>query len=112
MNLTISGHHIEVTDALRHHVNTKIARIARHFDQVVDARVILTVDKIKDKDKSQKAECNIFVKGQDLFAEASHHDMYAAIDILIDKLDRQVSKYKEKLQDVRQHDAMKRVISQ
>nr|MCU0932043.1 ribosome-associated translation inhibitor RaiA [Serpentinimonas sp.] len=70
MNLTISGHHLEVTPALRSYVATKLDRISRHFDQVVDMKVLLTVDKLKEKDLRQKAECNIHVKGKDIFAES------------------------------------------
>ena len=90
MNLTISGHHLEVTPALRSYVTTKLDRITRHFDQVVDVKVLLTVEKQKEKEKRQRAECNIHVKGSDLFAESSHADLYAAVDELVDKMDRQV----------------------
>jgi putative sigma-54 modulation protein len=98
MNLTISGHHLEVTPALRGYVTTKLDRIARHFDQVVDIKVLLTVDNMKEKELRQRAECNVHVKGRDLFAESSHADLYAAVDELTDKLDRQVGRYKEKTQ--------------
>ena len=84
MNLTISGHHLEVTPALRTYVTTKLDRIARHFDQVVDIKVLLTVDNLKEKDLRQRAECNIHVKGSDLFAESSSADLYAAVDDLIE----------------------------
>lgn len=99
MNLTISGHHLEITPALRTYVAEKLDRITRHFDQVVDIKVLLTVDKIKEKDQRQKAECNIHVKGKDIFAETSHADLYAAVDELADKLDRQVLRYKDKAQE-------------
>jgi putative sigma-54 modulation protein len=99
MNLTISGHHLEVTPALRGYVTTKLDRIARHFDQVVDIKVLLTVDNMKEKELRQRAECNVHVKGRDLFAESSHSDLYAAVDELADKLDRQVGRYKDKTQD-------------
>jgi putative sigma-54 modulation protein len=99
MNLTISGHHLEVTPALRSYVTSKIDRISRHFDQVVDVKVLLTVEKQKEKERRQRAECNIHVKGNDLFAESSHADLYAAVDDLVDKLDRQVGRYKTKRQD-------------
>ena len=72
MNLTISGHHLEVTPALRTYVTSKLDRINRHFDQVVDVRVLLSVEKQTEKEKRQKAECNIHVKGSDLFAECSN----------------------------------------
>jgi len=107
MNLTISGHHLEVTPALRTYVTDKLDRISRHFDQVVDIKVLLTVDKIKEKDQRQKAECNIHVKGKDIFAESCHADLYAAVDELADKLDRQVLRYKTKVQD-HHHETVKR----
>ena len=106
MNFTISGHHLEVTPAIREHVLNKLERIKRHFDQVIDISVILTIDKLTEKEKRQKAEINLRVKGKDLHAESIAHDLYAAIDLLIDKLDRQVIKYKDKMQN-HQHDAIK-----
>lgn len=109
MNLTISGHHLEVTPALRGYVTSKLERISRHFDQVVDMKVLLTVDNLKEKDLRQKAECNIHVKGRDLFAESAHADLYAAVDDLADKLDRQVLRYKDKTQD-HHHDSVKRLM--
>ncbi len=98
MNLTISGHHLEVTPALRSYVTTKLDRITRHFDQVVDVKVLLTLENLKEKDRRQRAECRIGVKGNDLFAESSHEDLYAAVDELVDKLDRQLVRHKTKLQ--------------
>lgn len=109
MNLTISGHHLEVTPALRGYVTTKLERISRHFDQVVDIKVLLTVDNLKEKDMRQKAECNIHVKGKDLFAECANSDLYAAVDELADKLDRQVLRYKDKAQD-HNHGSAKRLM--
>ena len=106
MNLTISGHHLEVTPAIREYVQTKLERIKRHFDHVIDIAVILTVDKLPEKEKRQKAEINLHLRGKDLHVESIAHDLYAAIDALVDKLDRQVIKYKTKLQD-HQHDAIK-----
>jgi putative sigma-54 modulation protein len=107
MNMTISGHHLEVTPALRGYVTNKLERISRHFDQVVDIKVLLTVDNLKEKDLRQRAECNIHVKGRDLFAQSAHADLYAAVDDLADKLDRQVLRYKNKSQD-HGHDCVKR----
>ncbi len=107
MNLTISGHHLEVTPALRSYVMTKLDRITRHFDQVVDVKVLLSVEKQKEKEKRQRAECNVRVKGNDLFAESAHADLYAAVDELVDKLDRIVVRHKNRLQD-HQADALKR----
>ena len=109
MNLTISGHHIDVTPALRSYVTNKLDRISRHFDQVVDVKVILTIENQKEKERRQRAECNIHVKGNDLFAESSHHDLYAAVDELVDKLDRQVVRHKTRLQN-HHHEAPKRVM--
>ena len=109
MNLTISGHHLDVTPALRTYVTSKLDRISRHFDQVVDIRVILTVEKQKEKEKRQRAECNIRVKGNDMYAESSHFDLYAAVDELVDKLDRQVVRHKDRVQD-HQHTAPKRLM--
>ena len=109
MNLTISGHHLEVTPALRGYVTTKLERISRHFDQMVDVQVRLTVDNLKEKDLRQRAECNIHVKGKDLFAESAHADLYAAVDNLADKLDRQVLRYKGKSQD-HNHESAKRLM--
>jgi len=99
MNLTISGHHLEVTPALRGYVTHKLDRISRHFDQVVDVRVILSIEKQKEKERRQRAECNIHVKDNDLFAESASEDLYAAVDELVDKLDRQVVRHKDRLQD-------------
>ncbi|NWG30467.1 MAG: ribosome-associated translation inhibitor RaiA [Rhodocyclaceae bacterium] len=94
MNLTITGHHIEVTPALRDYVSSKLEKIVRHFDQVTSVHVILSVEKLV-----QKAEITLHVKGKDIYADSSDTDLYAAIDILIDKLDRQVQKYKGKHND-------------
>lgn len=92
MQINISGHHLELTDALKDYVNTKIERLSNHNDKITKTEVILAVEKLE-----QKAEAKIHVSGKDLFAEASDLDMYAAIDQLTDKLDRQLIKHKEKL---------------
>jgi putative sigma-54 modulation protein len=109
MNLTISGHHLEITPALHTYVTTTLDRISRHFDQVVDIKVLLSVDNIKEKDLRQKAECNIHVKGRDIFAQSAHADLYAAVDDLADKLDRQVLRYKTKVQE-HHHETVKRTL--
>jgi putative sigma-54 modulation protein len=98
MNLTISGHHLEITPALRSYVSGKLERVIRHFDQVLDVKVLLSVDNQKEKALRQRAECRISVKGGELFAESAHEDLYAAVDELVDKLDRQVVRHKSKLQ--------------
>lgn len=91
MNLNITGHHVEVTPALRDYVTGKLERVIRHFDHVTSAHVVLSVQKLK-----QKAEVTLHVKGKDIFCECDDADLYAAIDALADKLDRQVLKHKEK----------------
>lgn len=109
MNLTISGHHLDVTPALRNYVTSKLDRVVRHFDQMVNVKVLLTVEKQKEKEKRQRAECNIHVKGNDLFAESAHADLYAAVDELVDKLDRQVVRHKDRVQN-HAHEAPKRIM--
>lgn len=94
MQLNLTGHHIEITQALRDYVTSKMERLERHFDQVIDAHVILSVEKLR-----QKAEATLYVSGGNIYADSVEEDMYAAIDILIDKLDRQVKRYKEKITD-------------
>jgi putative sigma-54 modulation protein len=96
MNLNVSGHHLEVTPAIRTYLESKLERVSRHFDHVIDAHVILTVDKLR-----QKAEVTIHVSGKDLHCECEDADLYAAIDLLVDKLDRQVLRYKDKRYDKR-----------
>ena len=91
MNLNVSGHQLEVTPAIRDYVTGKLARIERHFDHVVDAHVILSTSKI-----GQKAEVTVHVSGKDFFCESEERDLYAAIDLLVDKLDRQVLRHKER----------------
>ena len=108
MNLTISGHHLDVSPALREYVLTKLERVTRHFDQVVDINVLLSVENLKEKERRQRAEVTLHVKGRDIFVETSHEDLYAAIDQLMDKLDRQVCRHKDKLQD-HHHVAAKRL---
>jgi len=106
MNLQISGHHLEVTPALREYVISKLDRVLRHFDQVIDGSVVLSVDNHKEKEKRQKVEINLHLKGKDIFVESCDSDLYAAIDLMIDKLDRQVIRHKDRLQG-HQHEAIK-----
>jgi putative sigma-54 modulation protein len=94
MNLQISGHHVEVTPALRVYVENKLDPVIRHFDRVTGVSVILSLDKLK-----QKAEVTVHVPGKDIYVESAEDDLYAAIDVLFDKLDRQVQKHKQKVQD-------------
>lgn len=94
MNLNITGRHVEVTPAIRDYVTTKLDRVVRHFDNVTSVAVILSVEKLK-----QKAEVTVHVRGKDIFVESDDADLYAAIDAMTDKLDRQVQKYKQKMAD-------------
>jgi putative sigma-54 modulation protein len=108
MNLTISGHHLEVTPAIREYLQTKLERIRRHFDHVIDMAVILAVDNLPEKEKRQRAEITLRLRGKDVHVASIAQDLYAAIDTLIDKLDRQVLKYKTRTQD-HQHAGIKRM---
>ena len=99
MNLTISGHHLEVTPSIRDYVQNKLERITRHFDQVINTHVILAVDNLTEKEKRQKAEINLQLSGKTVHVESVAQDLYAAIDLLMDRLDRQVVKYKSILRD-------------
>ena len=91
MQLNISGHHLEVTDPIKTYVTNKVDRLQRHNDRITSTSVILSVNKL-----IQKAEATVLVSGGELFANSEHEDLYAAIDILVDKLDRQLIKHKEK----------------
>jgi len=92
MQINLTGHHVEITDSLRNYVDIKFEKLERHFDHINNVHVILNVEKI-----NQKAEATLHLNGGEVFATSEHSDMYAAIDGLIDKLDRQVIKHKEKL---------------
>ena len=94
MQLNLTGHHVDLTDPMRDYVNSKMERLERHFDHVTDVHVVLSVEKTR-----HKAEATMNVSGGKLFADSVKEDMYAAIDGLVDKLDRQVKKHKEKLTD-------------
>lgn len=94
MHIILSGHHVDITDALRQYVNSKMERLERHFDSVTDIHVVLSVEKLR-----QQAEATLHLSGNKLFADATDEDMYAAIDALVDKLDRQLKKHKEKITD-------------
>ena len=103
MQINLTGHHVEITPALKDYLNNKLERIERHFDNVTDIHCILTVEKLQ-----HKAEAKINVSGGSLFADSTEGDMYAAIDSLVDKLDRQIKKHKEKLTDHHARDSVKR----
>jgi putative sigma-54 modulation protein len=94
MQINLTGHHVDITAALRDYVNDKFGRLERHFDNVIDAHVILTVEKLR-----HRAEAAMIVSGSRLFADDIKEDMYAAIDGLVDKLDRQIVRHKEKVKD-------------
>lgn len=101
MNLNITGHHVEVTPAIRDYITSKLDRVIRHFDNVTSVGVILSVEKLK-----QKAEVTLHVRGKDIFVESDDTDLYAAIDAMSDKLERQVQKYKQKMTE-HNHESLK-----
>jgi len=98
MNLNLTGRHLEITPAIREHVVSKLDKVKRHFDNVIDVNVILSVDKLQ-----QKAEASLHLSGKTIVAETSDTNLYVAIDALIESLDRQVLKHKEK-NTARRHD--------
>ena len=104
MQLSITGVHLDVSDALRTYVSDKIGRLEKHYDHITNVHVVLSVDKLQ-----QRAEATVHTSGAELFADAVADDMYAAIDALSDKLDRQVVRHKDRLQD-HHHEAPKRVM--
>jgi putative sigma-54 modulation protein len=104
MNLNLTGRHLEITPAIRNHVIDKLDKVKRHFDNVIDINVILSVDKLL-----QKAEANVHVSGKTIFAETEDSNLYVAIDALVDSLDRQVLKHKEKKTASRHDDTGKQV---
>ncbi|WP_297189154.1 ribosome-associated translation inhibitor RaiA [uncultured Porticoccus sp.] len=91
MQLNISGHHLDITDPIKDYVTTKLSKLERHHDGITNTNVILSVEKL-----IQKAEATVHVSGGEFFADSEHEDLYAAIDMLTDKLDRQLIKHKEK----------------
>ena len=93
MNLELTGNHLDITPAIRSYVIGKLDRITRHFDHVIDVHVVLQVEKL-----DQRIEANVHLSGKDIHVQCNDGDMYAAIDSLIDKLDRQVLKHKERFQ--------------
>ncbi len=104
MNLNMTGHHLEITPSIRDYVSSKMTRINRHFDHVIDVSMILSVEKLR-----QKIEANVHLSGKDIFVESENSDMYAAIDLLVDKLDRQIIKHKEKVKNKHDISALKRI---
>jgi putative sigma-54 modulation protein len=102
MHLNVTGHHVDVTPALRSYVEKKLDRIMRHFDQLIDTHFVLTVEKLQ-----HKAEATLHVRGETIHAVAVEADMYASIDALADRLERRVRKHKEKLCDHHAQEAQK-----
>ena len=102
MQLSVTGHHIDITESLRNYVGTKLAKVERHFDHMTDIHCVLTVEKLQ-----HKAEATIHVGGGTIHAEQIEPNMYAAIDALTDKLDRCVKKHKEKRADHHAAEAQK-----
>ena len=98
MNLNLTGRHLEITPAIRAHVLDKLDKITRHFDHVIDVNIVLSVDKLQ-----QKAEANVHLSGKTIVVECDDANLYVAIDSLVEKLDRQILKYKEKFA-ARRHD--------
>ena len=108
MNLTISGHHVEVSPALRAYVLNKLERVKRHYGEILGINVSLSVENLKEKERRHKAEVTVHVKGRDIFCEEASEDMYRAIDKLMDKLDRQLLRHKDRRQN-HNHTASKRL---
>ena len=102
MNVQVSGHYVEVTQPIRDYVLSKLERVQRHFDQVIEINVVLSVQKLR-----HKAEISVHMPGKDIHVESDDADMYAAIDLMMDKLDRQIIKHKQKAY-AHPHDALKR----
>ncbi len=93
MNLNLTGVHMDITPAIRAYIVAKLSRVMRHFDHVIDVNMVMSVEKLR-----QKIEANVHVRGREIHVEAIEPDLYAAIDALVDKLDRQVVKHKECIQ--------------
>ena len=104
MQLTITGHHVDISPALRDYVDTKLGKLGRHFDHMTDIHCVLTVEKLL-----HKAEATIHLSGGTIHADAVESDMYAAVDGLVDKLSRQITKHKEKVTDHHAREVEKRV---
>lgn len=98
MKLNLTGRHLEITPAIRQHVTDKIVRLKGHFEGVMDVSVVLSVEKLR-----QKAEGSVHLSGKDLFVDAEDENLYVAIDSMVDKLERQIAKHKEKFA-ARRHD--------
>jgi len=102
MNLSIIGHHLDVTPAIREYIQNKMARVLRHFDHVIDTQVMLSVEPLK-----HRAEITLHVRGKDIHCESSEQNLYASIDLLVDKIDRKIIQHKDRTQN-HHHIAAKR----
>ncbi len=102
MQISLTGHHVDITEPLKNYVNSKFDKLEKHFDNVTNVHVILSVEKLR-----QKAEATLHVNGADVFADSVQEDMYAAIDTLIDKIDRQILKLKQKKNNYRTNNGLK-----
>lgn len=107
MNVQITGHHLEVTPAIREYINTKLERVSRHFDHVIDTKVILSLEPLK-----HRAEVTLHMRGKDIHCEAAEENLYAAIDLLADKVDRKVVDHKKKTQSHFQTPAKRQIIAE
>jgi putative sigma-54 modulation protein len=104
MNLQITGHHVTVTPAIKEYVESKMQRITRHFDHVIDSQVVLSIEPLK-----HRAEVTLHIPGKDIHCESTQENLYAAIDMLLDKVDRKVIQHKDRTQS-RAHMSPKRAI--
>ncbi|WP_223788859.1 ribosome hibernation-promoting factor, HPF/YfiA family [Marinicella meishanensis] len=102
MHLTITGHQLEVTEPIRNYIETKFERIKRHFDQVLNAHVIISVEKVR-----HKSEATMHIGGKDFFADSTEDHLYKSIDLLVDKLDKQIRRHKDKVTDHHREEAFK-----
>ncbi len=107
MNLNLTGRHLEITPAIRQHVTDKLAKIKNHFDSVLDVNIVLSVDKLQ-----QKAEGSVHLSGKNVFVECDDANLYTAIDNMIDKLERQIIKHKEKYAARRHDDSGKHAVAE
>ncbi len=107
MNIHLTGRHMDITPAIRDYATGKFGKIKRHFDNVIEVNIILSVEKLR-----QKAEATVHISGKDVFVECEDENLYAAIDALVDRLDRQIKKHKEKLSARRHDDSGKHVATE
>jgi putative sigma-54 modulation protein len=99
MNLIISGHQLDVTPSLREYVLTKLGRVTRHCGEIIKIVVLMTVENLREIDGRQKVKVSLHLKRRNIIVEEAHRDMYAAIDLLMDKLDKTVLKRKRQQQN-------------